>query len=76
MSQASIVDVSREMDRRQPGRRAMLRRGHVTGTSIHVRLQPELLAKVDEVRAGTTWSRPEAVRVILAEAFEKAGLRG
>jgi hypothetical protein len=76
MSKDFVAEADRQMDHRPPGRRAMRRRGRVTGKPIHVRLQPELLAKVDEVRAGTTWSRPEAVRMILAEAFEKAVLRG
>jgi hypothetical protein len=51
----------------------MRRRGRVTGIPIHVRLQPALLEKLDEVCAGTSWTRPEMIRLILAEAFGRAG---
>lgn len=41
------------------------------GTLVGVRLQPDLLAKIDELRAqhpGT--SRPEAIRQVLAATFK------
>ena len=63
---------NRPAERRLPNRVPMRRRGKVTGAPITVRLQPELLAKVDQICAGTTWSRPEAIRLILKAALERA----
>jgi hypothetical protein len=75
MSQNAVIEARRQTDRRPLGRAAIRRRGRVTGKPIHVRLQPELLAKVDEVRAGTSLTRPELVRLILADALLGAALR-
>ncbi len=42
-------------------------RGAVTGTAITVRLQPELLARLDVQRGAV--SRPEAIRSILEQSL-------
>ena len=72
MSQVLVAGVDRQVDRRPFDRVPRRRRGKVTGAPITVRMQPELLTKVDQICAGTTWSRPEAIRLILKAALERA----
>jgi hypothetical protein len=72
MSHQRVVGADRQVDRQPREWGPTRRRGKVTGTPITLRLQPELLAAIDKLRADT-WTRPEAVRLIIMATLKKTG---